>query len=417
MSYNSPFTGNTIQPTDVSYRAFTMTSTVQLEWPINGNATDDYSARIMEVTASTAGLELWMPPANQTSVGNDALIRNVGVETFVVKDYAGANTIISIAAGEAKYIYITTNPDEEGTWGIISFGVGTSSADAATLAGYGLIASGLTLNQSSPVTIFSNNRSAVDADRASLLAWVSGAGTLTLDPATTLGNNWFIQVRNSGTGLLTIQCSGSETINASNSIGLQPTDSCFIACSGTEFFTVGLGKNTQFNFSQLVKTVSNGTYTLTSSEASNVIQKYVSVGDLTGNVTIVVPPTIQVYYVQNATTGSVNNYTVTITTNVSGGSDAVIPAGQQATLICDSVNIVNANTILAGSSSISLIDGTVGSPSLNFGSETSTGVYREGAGEFNVSILGVKVLTVESTGIDVVGAGNFTGGVSGGTFT
>jgi hypothetical protein len=95
----------------------------------------------------------------------------------------------------------------------------------------------------------------------------------------------------------------------------------------------------------------------------------------------------------------------------------VIAAGQQATLICDSVNLVNANTILAGSSSISLIDGTVGSPSLNFGSETSTGVYREGAGEFNVSILGVKVLTVESTGIDVVGAGNFSGGVSGGTFT
>jgi hypothetical protein len=417
MSYNSPFTGNTIQPTDVSYRAFTMTSTVQLEWPINGNATNDYSARIMEVTANTAGLELWMPPANQTSVGNDALIRNVGVETFVVKDYAGANTIISIAAGEAKYIYITTNPDEEGTWGIISFGVGTSSADAATLAGYGLIASGLTLNQSSPVTIFSNDRTATDTDRASLLAWVSGAGTLTLDPATTLGNNWFVQVRNSGTGLLTIQCDGSETINDSNSIGLQPTDSCFIACSGTEFFTVGLGKNTQFNFSQLVKTVSNGSYSLTSSEASNVIQKYVSVGDLTGNVTIVVPPTIQVYYVQNATTGSVNNYTVTITTGVSGGSDAVIPAGQQATLISDSVNIVNANTILAGSSSISLIDGTVGSPSLNFGSETSTGVYRDGAGEFNVSILGVKVLTVESTGIDVAGAGNFTGGVSGGTFT
>lgn len=417
MSYNSPFTGNTIQPTDVSYRAFTLSADTQLQWPINGNATDDYSARIMEVTASAGGLELWMPPANQTSVGNDALIRNVGANTFTVMDYAGANTIISIAAGEAKYIYITDNPDEEGTWGIISFGTGTSSADAATLAGYGLIASGITLNQSSPVTVFANDRSATTTDRASLLAWNSGAGTLTLDSAITLGNNWFIQVRNQGTGLLTIQCDGSETINDSNSIGLQPSDSCFIACSGTEFFTVGLGKNTQFNFSQLVKTVSNGTYTLTSSEASNVIQKYVSVGDLTGNVTITVPPTIQVYYIQNATTGSVNNYTVTISTGVAGGSDAVIPAGQQATLISDSVNIVNANTILAGSSSISLIDGTVGSPSLNFGSETSTGVYREGAGEFNISILGVKVLTVESTGIDVVGAGNFSGGVSGGTFT
>jgi hypothetical protein len=417
MSFNSPFTGNTIQPTDVSYRAFTMTADTQLEWPINGNATDDYSARIMEVTASTAGLELWMPPANQTSVGNDALIRNVGANTFVVKDYAGVGTIISIAAGEAKYIYVTANPDEEGTWGIISFGTGTSSADAATLAGYGLLASGLTLNQSSPVTLFSNDRTAVDTDRASLLSWIGGAGTLTLTLAATLGNNWFVQVRNSGTGLLTIACGGSDTINDSNSIGLQPSDSCFIACSGSEFFTVGLGKNTQFNFSQLVKTVSTGTYTLTSSEASNVIQKYVSVGDLTGNVTIIVPPTIQVYYVQNATSGSASNFTVTLSTGVAGGANAVITAAQQATLVCDSVNLVNANSIQAGNTSISLSNGTVGAPSLNFGSETSTGVYRSGAGEFSVSILGVNVLTVEAAGIDVAGVGNFTSGVSGGTFT
>jgi len=417
MSYNSPFTGNVVQPTDVSYRAFTITADTQLEWPINGNATDDYSARIMEVTASTAGLELWMPPANQTSVGNDALIRNVGANTFVVKDYAGVGTIISIAAGEAKYIYVTANPDEEGTWGIISFGTGTSSADAATLAGYGLLASGLTLNQSSPVTLFSNDRTAVDTDRASLLSWIGGAGTLTLTLAATLGNNWFVQVRNSGTGLLTIACGGSDTINDSNSIGLQPSDSCFIACSGSEFFTVGLGKNTQFNFSQLVKTVSTGTYTLTSSEASNVIQKYVSVGDLTGNVTIIVPPTIQVYYVQNATSGSASNFTVTLSTGVAGGANAVITAAQQATLVCDSVNLVNANSIQAGNTSISLSNGTVGAPSLNFGSETSTGVYRSGAGEFSVSILGVNVLTVEAAGIDVAGVGNFTSGVSGGTFT
>jgi hypothetical protein len=416
-SFNSPFTGTTIQPTDVSYRAFTITADTQLQWPINGNATDDFSARIMEVTASTAGLELWMPPANQTSVGNDALIRNVGANTFVVKDYAGVGTIISIAAGEAKYIYVTANPDEEGTWGIISFGTGTSSADAATLAGYGLIASGLTLNQSSPVTLFSNARTAVDTDRASLLSWIGGAGTLTLTLAATLGNNWFVQVRNSGTGLLTIACGGSDTINDSNSIGLQPSDSCFIACSGSEFFTVGLGKNTQFNFSQLVKTVSTGTYTLTSSEASNVIQKYVSVGDLTGNVTIIIPPTIQVYYVQNATSGSASNFTVTLSTGVAGGANAVITAAQQATLICDSVNLVNANSIQAGNTSISLSNGTVGAPSLNFGSETSTGVYRNSAGEFNVSILGVNVLTVEASGIDVAGVGNFTSGVSGGTFT
>jgi hypothetical protein len=416
MSYNSPFTGNVVQPTDVSYRAFTISANTQLDWPINGNATNNFAARIMEVTASAGSLNLYMPPANQTSVGNDALIRNVGSNTFVVKDYAGANTIISVAAGEAKYIYITDNPDEEGTWGIISFGVGTSNADAATLAGYGLIASGVTLNQASAVTTFSNDRSAGVTDRAALLVWIGGAGTLTLDLAATLGNNWFTQVRNAGTGLLTVACSGSDVFNGSASVTLQPSDSCFIACSGTVFYSVGLGKNTQFNFSQLVKTVDTGTYTLTASEASNVIQKYVSVGNLSGNVTIVVPPTIQVYYIQNATSGGVSNYSITVSTGVAGGADAIVTAGQQATLICDSVNLVNANTITAGSSSISLIDGNVGTPALNFGSETSTGIYRPSAGEFAIAVLGNQIVLIDANGITVTGSGTFSGGVSGGTF-
>jgi len=95
MSYNSPFTGQVIQPTDVSYRSITLTANTQLNWPINGNATDDYAARIMDVSASSSGLELWMPPANQASVGQDALIRNTGSNTFTVKDYAGTNTIIT----------------------------------------------------------------------------------------------------------------------------------------------------------------------------------------------------------------------------------------------------------------------------------------------------------------------------------
>ena len=180
---------------------------------------------------------------------------------------------------------------------------------------------------------------------------------------------------------------------------------------------MGLGKNTQFNFSQLVKTVDTGTYTLTSSEASNVIQKYVSVGDLTGNVTIIVPPTIQVYYIQNATSGGASNYTVTISTGVAGGGDASIPAGQQTTLICDSVNLVNANTVLAGSTSISLVDGTVAAPALNFNSETSTGIYRATSGEFNISIFGSEVVEVSATGIKITGTGTFSSGISGGTFT
>jgi hypothetical protein len=407
MSYNSPFTGNVIQPTDVSFRAITLSANTQLTWPVN--STDDVAARIMQVTASTTSLELWMPPANQTGVGTDALIKNVGSDTFTVKDFGGANNIISIAAGETKYIYVTDSSSTTGTWGTISFGVGSSSSDPATLAGYGLLAVTTTLNQSHPVTEFGTSYTAVASDRASVRAWTGGAGTLTLTSTSTLGDNWFMFVRNAGTGTLTVSPYSGQTINGSSTLLMQPTDSAIIVCSGTTFYTVGLGKSTQFNFTQLSKAVSTGTYTLTASEASNVIQKYTGV--LTGNVTVVVPPTVQVYYIVNATTGA---YTVTITTGV--GGSAVLTTGTQATLVCDSVNLVNANTILAGSATVTLNSGSAGSPSLNFSAESTTGVYRAASGEFNIAILGVLGSTLSATGLAIVGTGNFTGGISGGTF-
>jgi hypothetical protein len=412
MSYNSPFTGNVIQPTDVSYSRITLTADLQLTWPINGTTSDDAAARIMEVSTLSSANELWMPPANQASVGQDALIRNVGAVSVTVKDFTGANTIVTIAAGEAQYIYITTNATTAGTWGIIAYGIGSSGADAATLAGYGLLAIGQTLNQSQPVTTFSSNYTATSSDRSNTYVWTGGAGTLTLTGATTLGDNWFMFLRNGGTGALTVAGSGGDTINGSASLIFQPSDSAIIVCSGSTFYTVGLGKNTQFAFTQLTKAVTTGTYTLTATEASNVIQKYT--GTLTGNVTIIVPPTVQVYYVQNATSGG--GYTLTISTGVGGASTATITSGNQATLICDSVNLVNANTVLAGSSAISLINGTVSAPSLNFASEPTTGIYRASSGEFNHAILGVLRSTLSATGLAIVGTGNFTGGVSGGAF-
>jgi hypothetical protein len=317
-----------------------------------------------------------------------------------------------VLVGEAQYIYITDNSTEEGVWGIIAFGIGSSGQDAATLAGYGLKAITSTLNTAHSVTTFSSAYTAVAADRAASYVWTGGAAVLGLTAAPTLGNDWFMLIRNGGTGTLTVT-PASGLINGAASIAMQPADSCIICCSGTAFFTVGLGQAAQFNFTQLTKAVVTGTYTLTSAEATNVVQKYT--GTLTGNVTVIVPPTIQVYYITNQTNGTASNFTITFTTN-SGGSVAIVPAGQQVTLICDSVNLLNANTVLAGASSISLIDGSVGAPALNFSSETSTGVYRAASGEFNTAILGVLRSTLSATGLAIVGTGNFTGGVLGGTF-
>jgi len=412
MSFISPFTGNVIQPTDVSYRSVTLSANTQLFWPINGGVTDNVAARIMDVTATTAGLSLLMPPANQASVGQDALIRNIGANAFTVKDAAG-NSIASVAPSASRYIYITTNATIAGTWGNIAFGVGSSNVDAGALAGYGLKAIGNTLNAAHSVTTFSSNYTALDSDRAASYVWTSGAGTLTLTSATTLGNDWFMMLRNGGTGTLSVAPSGGNLINGAASISLQPSDSCIICCSGVAFYTVGLGRNTQFNFTQLTKAVTSGSYTLTSSEASNVVQKYT--GTLSGNVTVTLPQTVQVYYITNQTNGTGAGYTITFTTG-GGGGTAVVPAGQQVILLCDSINLLNASTIAAGASNVSLASGTVSVPSLNFSAESSTGIYRPASGEFGIAILGVNLFNLSATGLTISGTGTFTGGISGGVF-
>ena len=498
MSFTSPFTGQVIQPTDVSYRDITLSADTTLSWPINGSDTDNAAARVMDVTSLSSGLVLAgvivtgtagqcsctatpslfvgqavvvtgistgtstgittgntyyiivtngtttftlsttlggtavgttagtttgltftldaftldMPPANQASVGIDALLRNVGSYTFVVRDYAGG-TIVTIAAGEAKYIYLTTNATTAGTWGLIAFGVGTSNVDAATLAGFGLKAISNTLNTASEVNTFGSSYTALDTDRASTYVWTGGSGTLTLTSALTLGNDWYMMVRNDGTGTLTIAPDGGILINSASTIALQPADSCVICCSGAAFFTVGLGRSTEFNFTQLTKAVVTGSYTLTASEAANTIQKYT--GTLTGNVTIVLPQTIQVYYITNQTNGGGPGYQITFTTS-GGGATATVPASQQVILLCDSVNLLNASTIAAGAVNISLVDGLVGAPALNFQTETSMGIYRQGFNNFGIAINGAQRLNLSTTGLNIPGTGNFTGGVQGGTF-
>jgi hypothetical protein len=412
MSYVSPFTGDVIQPTDVSYRTVALSANTQLNWPSNSTTATDFIARIMQVNASSAGLQLRVPAANEASVGEDSLIRNVGSNSFTVTTFGGASTIITVAPGEAKYIYITDNSTVAGVWGNIAFGAGSSSADAATLAGYGLLAISTTLNQSHPTSALTNGYTYLAADRAQTKIWSSGSGTSTLPLASSLGDNWFTLFKNNGTGTMTIGTTSSELIDGLTTKTFQPGDAAFIICTGSTYVTVGYGANTTFAFTALVKPVVSGTYTLTTSEAQNVIQEYV--GSLSGNVIVVFPQVVTLYVISNQTTD--NGFTLTIKTSAAGASTTTIPPGQQATLVCDGVNFFNANTVQAGATSLNLINGTVGTPAINFAAETNSGMYRPGIGQVAFAILGSQILNILATGISVTGEGKFSGGVKGGTF-
>lgn len=411
MSYVSPFTGDVIQPTDVSFRNVTLAANTHLAWPINGNETGNYAARIMEVTATTTGLKLYMPPANQTSVGTDALIRGLGTNSFEVVDFDG-NAICSVVAGESQYIYITDNPTPAGNWGLIFFGVGTADVDAATLQGYGILALGSSLNQSHPTSNMVNGYTFASTDRAQVKVWSGGTGTAVLPTAASVGNNWFSIFKNNGTGTVVISAASGELIDGNATKDFQPSESSLLISTGTEFITIGYGVSTNFVFTSLVKPVTTGNYNLTPNEAQNTIQQFV--GTLTGNVTVTYPPAVNIYVVSNQTVD--NGYTLTLTTGIPSSAVAIIPVGQQATLICDGTNMLNANTISAGATAISLINGTESSPSLSFAFEPSTGIYRPGTGQLEVTILGNDLANFNAAGVNVIGTGNFTGGISGGVF-
>ena len=410
-TYTSPFSGNTIQPTDVSYASYTgLTSNLVLQWPVNGN-TGNPAARVMEISFTGSGGLVYMPDATQVSVGQDALIRNVGSTQFTVVGYGGT-TIIALAAGQAEYIYVTNNTTQNGTWGMLTFGSGNYAGAASALAGYGLEALSATLNQAYTISALSAAYTFLASDQATAFVWSGGTTTATLTAAGTLGSSWFVLIKNNGTGTLTVNCSGSDTIDGATSKTFQPGNSAFIICTGTGFITVGYGTSSTFVYSVLTLTVTGGSYTLTASQASNTIQEYS--GTLTSNVTVTFPPVANLYVISNQTNAS--GYSFTVTTGVSGGATATVPASGQATLICDGKNFYNANTTQAGSISFALVNGNAGSPSLYFASETSTGIYRKGTGDFSITVLGTDVADFTSSGLNVLGSGNFTGGISGGTF-
>lgn len=403
-TYTNPYTGQTISPSQVGYEELTISTNTELQWPINGNTTD-VVANIIEVNATVASLELMMPPATQVSVGQSALIRNIGANSFTVVDQSG-NTIVSIASGIAQYVYVTDNTTIDGTWATVTFGAGTSAANAATLAGYGLKAINTTLNTATPVTVSSSNYTIVTGDRSSMFVWDGGAGAFTLPSATDVGENWFVIIKNNGTGILTVTPTGSDTIDGQANAQLQIDESFVVVSSGSTWYSYAYGQSAQFFFTQLTKVVTGGTVTLTASEGSAIIQEYT--GTLTSNCTVIVPPTVQLYSLKNSTTGA---FTLTFSTGVMGGTTLALTQGQTIIAICDGTNVYSAQTATTSFiSSLTLGNGSAAAPSLNFFGDTLTGLYLAGSHQLGFAINGVSAGQLTSSGLLL------PVGISGGAF-
>jgi hypothetical protein len=414
-TYVNPFTGQTINPSSVSYESLTIAANTLLDWPINGT-TGTPVANIIDVTSGAlTGLSLILPPATQVSPGQTVLVRNTGTNAVIVTSYAATGvgaTIVSVASGVAQYIFLTNNATVAGVWSSVTLGAGTSAANASALAGYGLLALGTTLNQAYSVVPYSTNQTLAAALRASLVVWNGGVGAFTLPSAAAVGANWFCMVRNNGSGILTLTPSGADTIDGNANQQLQLTESLVIVSNGATWNTFGYGRSNLFAYTALTLSVTGGTTTLTSAQASNTIQIYSGV--LTSNQIIVVPSTVQLYTMTNNTTGS---FTLTVKTAVGGGATLAIPQGTSLVVICDGTNVYNAASGSASTfATITLGNGSLSVPSLKFTGDLNSGLYLVSTGQVGLVVNNTQVGYYNASGLTLAGTGTFLTGVVGGAF-
>ena len=395
MSYTDTFGNQTLPPAQYGYSSLTLTANLTAVWPYNSDDTANTLSKIVDISCASGNI-LTLPDATQVSVGEDFLLRNVGSFALTIKNASGVQ-IATVAVGAASYFYLTDNTLVAGVFGVIGFGVGTSTADAGSLVGYGVKAIGASLNQSHPVIPVASSLTLDDTYRAKLVSFTGGTGTFSLTSAATLGDDYFVMIRNNGTGTLTLDPASAELIDGQSSLQLQPSESLMLISTGTQWYSVGYGRSTLYQFTQLTKDVSaGGTFTLSAAEASNKLLTFI--GNPASAVTVIVPAIVAVYY-----TYSNISTAFSITVKTAAGSGTTVPQGTRIVVICDGTNVMSAQSAVANSS-VSLTDGSVAVPALFFSSQTNTGLYKYGTNGLGFSVNGVDVVHVESTGTTFSGS-------------
>jgi len=345
MSYTDSQTGGPLQTNTQDYLAIALSANVSLAWPLEGLSGQTYVSSMIDVTPTGNSFSVSMPDARRGSTGPIALFNNLSPSyLFTVKDSVG-NVLISATPGTVWMLYLKDNSTAAGTWAAFQFGAQSASINLAAIAGSGLQVVGSALQQNLPVTTVSANFTISSSQRAQAFVYTGSGHTCTLPTAVAATNGWFVYVKNAGTGNLVLSPSGGALIAGAATKTLSSTAQagCIIFCDGTAFYTItasGSGAGGSFDYTT-VNAAGTGDLTLAGAQLNRI--SYLLTGVLTGNRNIIVPNTVQQYWVNNQTTGA-----FTLTVKTAAGTGQTITQGGQAIVYCDGTNVV------AGQSGITL---------------------------------------------------------------
>lgn len=134
--------------------------------------------------------------------------------------------------------------------------LGSAGTQSAALSALGSLG-GVVSTRSANYTVTASDRGAAIA--------CSGTFTLALTSAATLGPGFLFAVINSGTGIITVDPDGVETLDGRPSLQIQPNSSAVLISTGSAWYTVGVSTSSAGG-SQLF--VASGTFTVPSGVSS-----------------------------------------------------------------------------------------------------------------------------------------------------
>jgi len=169
-----------------------------------------------------------------------------GSQSFTVQSgkqfSAGQYVMIIRSADPAYYMWGTVTSYNASTGALVINAIAT--AGTGSYSGWSVSPSGVIGPQGAPPRAYlrskSSNYTAVLGDMACIVDCTS-SWTLSLTAASTLGDGYYVWLRNAGSGTITIDPAGAETIDGATTVTLPAGHYCLLQCDGSAWKTTIAG--------------------------------------------------------------------------------------------------------------------------------------------------------------------------------